>query len=115
MEHPDYLPLGSVCTVKGSDKGLMVIERGVLVHERPEAEELTFYDYGACLYPEGLVGDQVIFFNHDAVQKVLWEGFRTDEDGRFVAGIAESTRGLDIRRGDPAPLAFDDGEEDKRV
>lgn len=111
MEHPDYLPLGSVCSVKGSNKKLMVLGRGLLVHQDRGSKKLTYFDYGACLYPEGLVSDQVMYFNHDGIQEVFWEGYKTEEDAGYLAKIREYTEGIDIKRGVPAPVTLEDVKE----
>lgn len=106
MQSPDYMPLGSVCLIKGSDKKLMIIERGVLVCEDKSSEKFVLYDYGACFYPEGLVGDRVLFFNHDVVEDVIWMGYASSESDAFVEKIKEYISGIDIPKGKPSPLAI---------
>ncbi|MGN0034376.1 MAG: DUF4176 domain-containing protein [Coriobacteriales bacterium] len=103
MESPDYLPLGSIVNVRGNTKKLMVISRAVTI---PEQEERHYYDYGGCLYPEGLMGDTVVYFNHDAVQKVYFTGYTDDEDKEVVSAIRETLERLDLVKGDPAPFSI---------
>ena len=60
-ERIEYLPLGSVVLVRGMLRRAMVIGRGMLT---AAGKENAYFDYGACIYPEGLMGDQLLFFNH---------------------------------------------------
>lgn len=101
MECPDFLPLGSIVVVKGSTKKLMVISRGLALAQR---EGVRYYDYGACLYPEGLMGDAVVYFNHEGIQRVVHEGFADEENVLALESLAESLRYVEIEKGDPAPL-----------
>ena len=66
-----FLPIGTVCLLKGGQKNLMII--GYC----PQAEKdgnLVRYDYVGCLYPEGLISsDQNLVFNHDNIDKIIKE------------------------------------------
>lgn len=99
---PDFIPLGSVCTVEGVEKRLMVISRGMVVEQGGASR---YYDYGACLYPEGLLGDEVAYFNHGALTSVVWEGLTDEEDRRYTRLLADGVEALDVEQGDPAPFA----------
>lgn len=101
MEAPDFLPLGSVCRVKGSDKRLMIIARGLALLQ--EGQEY-YYDYGSCLYPEGMMRDEAVYFNHETIEEVYWEGFDDKENKVFCQLIKTSLEQLDIPKGNPAPL-----------
>ena len=51
-----YLPLGSVVTLKEGEKKLMIcgrIQREILSRE--------IYDYCACLYPEGMIDSKSVY------------------------------------------------------
>lgn len=104
MEHPEYLPMGSVCTIKGSEKKLMIINRGVLLPHKGEPKGVDYFDYGACLYPDGLVGDQVMYFNHDTVEDVCWEGFKSKEDSEYLQQMKEGVERFGVQRGNPSSL-----------
>ena len=89
-------PLGTVVTLIGSDKPLMVISRGVNVQEQEGSDR--YYDYGLCLYPEGLVGDMVVYSNHDRVNEVLFVGYETPASkaySRAIAALGERNPGHD--------------------
>lgn len=110
VDTPDFLPLGSVVIVRGSTKKLMVIARAVAI---PQEGALRYYDYGACLYPEGLLEDRLAYFNHEGVQKVVFRGFENDENELILETLRENLASVSIERGaNPpvAPFAAKDGD-----
>ncbi|WP_311773335.1 DUF4176 domain-containing protein [Listeria booriae] len=69
-----YLPLGSVVLLKEGKKELMIYGR-----KQRDVETKKFFDYAACLYPEGHISkDHIIVFNHESIEKVLFEGLSND-------------------------------------
>ncbi len=84
MNAIDYLPLGSVVQLNGGIQKLLVIARALNVNNEGKQ---YFFDYGGVPYPEGLTGDQIAYFNHDQINKVIFEGFRDDDDVIVVRNI----------------------------
>lgn len=41
------------------------------------------YDYSGCLYPQGLDPNNVFYFNEENIDKVLFEGYKDEEEDRF--------------------------------
>lgn len=80
----DYLPLGSVVIIDGSVKKYVIIARGLQLNVRGSVQ---YFDYGACMYPEGLMGDQVMYFQHSNINKVIFKGFSDDDDQIMVDNI----------------------------
>ena len=73
------LPVGSVITLKGATKRLLII--GITV-ERQENGEI--YDYIAVPYPEGYIdGDTMFLFFHKDIEKVNYIGFVDAESQTF--------------------------------
>jgi len=101
MEAPDFLPLGSVVSVRGNTKKMMVIARGLALKQE---DELKYIDYGACLYPEGMIGDTVIYFNHEAIQKVVHEGYSDDDNKLHLETLTESLKNVTLEKADPKPF-----------
>ena len=66
-EKVDYLPLGSIVILKGGVQKVVIIARGLVTAVTTPA---GFFDYGGCLYPQGIVGDQIMYFNHSDIAKV---------------------------------------------
>lgn len=86
MEYAEYIPLGSVVRLKGGLQKLLIIARALNVRKD---EKEYFFDYGAVTYPEGLTGDQMVYFNHEQLEKIVFEGFRDEDDEVIVRNIHE--------------------------
>ena len=100
METPEFLPLGSIVVVRGNTKKMMVIARGLALKQEGE---FKYFDYGGCLYPEGMLGDAVIYFNHNAIQRVVSEGYTDDDNALHLETLNENLKDVDIEKGDPPP------------
>lgn len=98
MEKTNYLPLGSVVVLKGGVKKLMIISRGLAVKLNGEEQ---FFDYGGVQYPEGLVGEQIAYFNHDGIVKTVYEGYSDDDDKMMVEAINEFREERGLKKGNP--------------
>lgn len=101
IEAPDFLPLGSVVSLEGNPKKMMVIGRALIVQNDEQRE---YYDYGFCLYPEGLMGDAVIYSNHENVEAVHFKGLEGEEDADALISIEEALSDLDIPKAHPQPI-----------
>ena len=88
-----YLPIGTVVILKDGEKPLMI--NGFCVNP-PEEENLsTVYDYSACFYPEGLITlDNTLVFNHEDIDKVLFEGYETEDHNNFVDILNQTLKEL---------------------
>ena len=81
-----YLPVGSVCMLKGGQKAVMVVGYGIQPKENPN----VVYDYLGALYPEGIVTmDQNMVFNHENIDRVLFKGYETEEQKSFNKQIVQ--------------------------
>lgn len=81
--YKDLMPVGSVVLLKGGEKRLMICGRVVA-----NAEENTIYDYTGCLYPEGIINsDDLYFFNHDAIEEIYFIGFQDREEMEFRSQV----------------------------
>lgn len=68
----DYLPLGSVVILKGGVQKIVIISRGLVT---AATEPAGFFDYGGCVYPQGIIGDHILYFNHKDIVKVVFSGY----------------------------------------
>ena len=84
MKQNDFLPLGSVVILKGGIQKILVISRGINVKHD---DEIVFFDYGGVLYPDGLTGDQMAYFNHDGIEKVVFKGYDDDDSKTYADNI----------------------------
>lgn len=83
-EKINFLPLGSIVIINGGYRKYMIMARGVAVNVNGKD---NYFDYGACLYPEGMIGDKVIYFQHSDVNKIVHEGYSDDDDIVMVENI----------------------------
>ena len=90
IEAPDFLPLGSVVRLQGSeDKRFVVVGRALAINNPESNGAKEYFDYAVSLYPEGIVGDAVIYTNHDCITEVVFRGYSDGEDERLVEMIRE--------------------------
>lgn len=78
------LPIGTLVLLKERtrQKMLMIVSHYPLTQED---SEVGYYDYGACLYPEGLVesGVNEYFFNGEDIDKIVSKGFVNNEEKEY--------------------------------
>lgn len=84
----EWLPVGSVVKVRGYKRSFMVLGRAVL-----NDSDSRYYDYCACLYPDGYMGGTLYFFNQDLIAQVESEGY---EDAYEKLYREENLDGLDV-------------------
>lgn len=84
MDRINYYALGSIVLLEGGIKKILITSRGLIV--KKEDKEI-FFDYAGVLYPEGLVSDKIVYFNHDNITKVIFEGYTDDDDEIVVNNI----------------------------
>jgi len=101
MEKVEYLPLGSIVIVRGGVKKAMIIARGLAAEI---GTETNVFDYGGCLYPEGLLGDKILYFNHADIAKVVFEGFNDDDNAIMVENINNWLKDIKYERGNPLEI-----------
>ncbi len=99
-----FLPIGTVVLLKGGKKELMIMSYCITpsgdVYDKNgkvEVGEDAMFDYGGCVYPEGmLTSDQLFAFNHDQIEKICYMGYVTDKQKEIskilVGGIAERNK-----------------------
>lgn len=76
----DLLPVGSVVTIQGTSKKMMII--GILQMQQ-DTDKL--YDYLAVPYPEGFVSaKRNLLFNHESINDVVFTGYTNPERDGFL-------------------------------
>lgn len=102
MENAKLLPLGSVVYLKEGNKKVLIIARGLVAKN---GDGHIFFDYGGVPYPEGLVDDQMAYFQNDAITKVVFKGYTDLDDEATVDKINTYVANHpDIPRGDVKQL-----------
>ncbi|WP_057821314.1 DUF4176 domain-containing protein [Schleiferilactobacillus perolens] len=88
MEKTEFLPLGSVVMLTGVIKRIVIVQRAIELNQ--EDGGTKYYDYGAILYPEGLVEDQLVYFNQEDISRLIFKGFSDDDDTIMVEQLNEA-------------------------
>ena len=74
----DWLPLGSVVSIKGGDRLVMVIGFMAI-----DGNTKAVWDYVCCPYPEGKRSAEDLFINRESVDEVFQLGLRDAEGLAF--------------------------------
>lgn len=85
MENKKFLPLGSIVIVIGTTQKVIIVQRAVNYKEKNVEK---YFDYGAVMYPEGLMGTEIIYFNQEDIFKIVYEGY-ADEDEKIYTDQLE--------------------------
>lgn len=96
-EQTQYLPLGSIVHVSGGIRKYLIVARGLQVKVNGEDK---FFDYGACVYPEGMAGDRLMYFQHANISSVVFQGFSDEDNELMVKNIQEAVKSRNIRHAD---------------
>ena len=79
-----FIPLGSIVLLNDGVKKLMIIARAITIKN---GDEEFYFDYGAVFYPEGLIGDELAYFNKDDIAKVVAEGYVDSDEEQMINNI----------------------------
>ncbi len=74
------LTLGSIVYLKEGTQKLMIINRGVVIEQDGKQQ---IFDYSSALYPHGVIENNIYYFNEENIDKVIFEGFKDDDEERF--------------------------------
>ncbi|WP_077306452.1 DUF4176 domain-containing protein [Terribacillus halophilus] len=57
------------------------------------------FDYSACVYPQGLVADSVLYFNEENIDEVIFEGFKDSDEDRFHSLYKQWLKENEVQKG----------------
>ena len=84
----NLLPNGSVVVLKDSNRKIMIYSR---LQKLEKDDQNRVFDYGACLYPEGLLNsNETILFNHEQIEYVLFIGYRDLDEFKYLEFLNEN-------------------------
>ncbi|WP_281714057.1 DUF4176 domain-containing protein [Allobaculum stercoricanis] len=79
----DFLPLGTIVTLKGGSKRVMIVGR-----LQQETNNQMIYDYSAVCWPEGMIDSkQVYLFNHEDLAMIWFIGYQDQEEFEVRASL----------------------------
>ena len=90
----DFLPIGTVIVLKGSNAKLMITGFCQM-----DVETKRKTDYCGCLYPEGYIESGKHFlFNEDDIANVLFIGYKDEDEVKFKEQIIEILKEEEIEQ-----------------
>lgn len=107
MQKVDFLPLGSVIKLKGGIRKAIIVSRGLMTIVGDRA---LYFDYGGALYPEGIVGDQIMYFNHVDIEEVVFTGYENEENKEMVKQLQNWMEKSDAEKGNPYEINKKNGK-----
>lgn len=102
MSYLDFLPLGSVVELKGEAKRKAVIISRGLAYQVDGVKK--FFDYGGCLYPDGLFSNHIMYFNREDIKETIFNGFSDEADKVQVDAINKWIDNNHMERGSVSEL-----------
>lgn len=85
------LPIGTIVKLKNSTESLMIIGRFPIIKKN----NITgYYDYNACLYPDGFYGNNLYMFNHKDIEEIIYYGYFSLEEMDLTNHISENIDNL---------------------
>ncbi|MBC6308468.1 DUF4176 domain-containing protein [Listeria sp. FSL L7-1582] len=76
----ELLPLGSVVRLKNGEQQLVVISRFPLYNNQGV---IGYFEYGACLYPNGQIDQTAYFFNQEDIDEMYFTGYINEAEETF--------------------------------
>lgn len=121
-----FLPIGTIVLLKGGKKELMIMSYCIVptgeIYDKNGLVEMeeTMFDYGGCVYPEGMItSDQLFAFNHEQIEKICYMGYETDKQKEIskilVAGLAEREKMLAEQKNENSETEAQENSEEPKA
>lgn len=83
--------IGTVVSLNNGEEKLMITVRTPLSNENGV---IGYYDYGACMYPQGQIDQKMFFFNEEDIDKVFYEGYIDENEEECRKYILDNTKSI---------------------
>lgn len=91
----DILALGSIVKLIKGERKIMITGRGSLYLYN---EKEYYFDYSGCLYPEGNLSGNSIFFNTEDIEQICHIGYRDELDQVYCDEYRKQVETTDISK-----------------
>lgn len=85
------LSIGSVVRLKNGERKLMITSRTPLTNENGT---IGYFDYGACLFPDGQVDQRTYFFNEEDIEEICFEGYCDELEMKYREIYEKQVNGI---------------------
>ena len=89
------LPLGSVVKLKNGEQKVMITVRLPLYNNKGT---IGYFDYGACLFPNGQVDQKTYFFNESDIEEVYFKGYIDESEEEFQKKYKEEIKDIKYQK-----------------
>lgn len=79
------LAIGSVIYLKDTLKKVMIISKKMV---REFDGEPVYIDYTGCLYPEGLITNDILVFNQEDISAIIFKGYEDEAEIELAKRMA---------------------------
>lgn len=73
----NLLPIGTVVRLHNGTIDVMIIGRFPLYNQEGT---IGYFDYVACLYLTGAANEELLYFNQENIEKVIFEGYHSEKE-----------------------------------
>lgn len=73
----NLLPIGTVVRLHNGTIDVMIIGRFPLYNQEGT---IGYFDYVACLYPTGVANEELLYFNQENIEKMIFEGYHSKKE-----------------------------------
>ncbi|EBF5158236.1 DUF4176 domain-containing protein, partial [Listeria monocytogenes] len=80
------LAIGSVIYLKDTLKKVMIISKKMV---REFDGEPVYIDYTGCLYPEGLITNDILVFNQEDISSIIFRGYEDEDEIELAKRMAK--------------------------
>lgn len=97
MKVDEFLPVGTIIKLKGTDKLAMIVSHCIIPTDKiynkdgeVDANSVLYYEYGICDYPEGLKRTNFMYaINHDKIERIIYIGFQNAKYSEYKEQLKE--------------------------
>lgn len=76
MVEKEYLPIGTIVTLKNADDSRYMITKYLPLYTRKIGN--GYFDYGAVRYPDGK-GENIFHFNNEDIEEIIFKGYTSEK------------------------------------
>ncbi|WP_208423177.1 DUF4176 domain-containing protein [Latilactobacillus fragifolii] len=83
------LPIRTLVYLDEETSLMAIIGIGQLIKQNEADEKLTYFDYVGVVYPQGLVSEELYYFNQDNISEVVRESLVNEQHERLIVAMEE--------------------------
>ncbi|WP_057908295.1 DUF4176 domain-containing protein [Latilactobacillus graminis] len=83
------LPIGTLVYLDEGTSLMAIIGIGQLIKQNEADEKPTYFDYVGVIYPQGLVSEELYYFNQDNISEVVRESLVNEQHERLIVAMEE--------------------------